>query len=199
MLVVAVGAPRPSAQIPTSSTPPCEIDEYASMRLMLSWRTAVTLPIVMVSAATTAIGLAQPSAPNGTTLPPSATPNSRIIAAIAAALTPPAAWRLARGRGGAVVGVGRPHVERHRGDLLAERDHQHQPAGDDQAGVLGGTEPHRQLGDPGGAGRAVDQRDAVHQEPGRERADQEVLHRGLVAAPGVPPHRAHHVDAERHG
>jgi hypothetical protein len=85
--VVADGAPRPSAQIPTSSTPACEIDEYASMRLMLSWRTAVMLPIVIVSAATTAIGVAQPSAPTGTTLPPSATPNTRIIAAIAAALT----------------------------------------------------------------------------------------------------------------
>src|SRR4051794_18535716 len=87
MLVFAFAEPRPSAQMPTSSTPACEIDEYASMRLMLSWRTAVMLPTVIVIAAITTIGLAQPSVPNGTTSPPSAIPNTRIIAATAAALT----------------------------------------------------------------------------------------------------------------
>ena len=40
----------PSREMPTSSTPACEIDEYASMRLMLSWRTAERLPIVIVIA-----------------------------------------------------------------------------------------------------------------------------------------------------
>src|SRR3954468_13063618 len=96
----AVGAPSPTAQTPTSSTPACEIDEYASMRLMLSWRTAEILRIVIVIAAITTIGLAQPSAPNGMTSPPSATPNTRIIAATAAALTAAAM--------NAVTGVGAP-------------------------------------------------------------------------------------------
>src|SRR5690348_3949568 len=100
MLVLALCEPSPSAQIPTSSTPACEIDEYASMRLMLSWRTAVMLPTVIVIAAITTIGLAQPSVPNGTTSPPSAVPNTRIIAATAAALTAAAM--------NAVTGVGAP-------------------------------------------------------------------------------------------
>src|ERR1043165_192906 len=78
--------PSPSADSPASSTPACEIDEYASMRLMLSWRTAPILPIVIVSAAITTIGLAQPSVPYGITSPPIAVPNTRIIAAIAADL-----------------------------------------------------------------------------------------------------------------
>src|SRR6185503_4097259 len=100
MLVVALVAPSPSAQIPTSRTPACEIDEYASMRLMLSWRTAVMLPTVIVMAAITTTGLAQPSVPYGNTSPPSATPNTRIIAATAAALTAAAM--------NAVTGVGAP-------------------------------------------------------------------------------------------
>src|ERR1041385_908263 len=79
--------PSPSADSPASSTPACEIDEYASMRLMLSWRTAVILPIVIVIAAITTSGLAQPSVPYGRPSPPSAMPNTRIIAANAAALT----------------------------------------------------------------------------------------------------------------
>src|ERR1700690_1623691 len=91
--------PRPIEHNPTSKTPACEIDEYASMRLMLSWRTAVMLPIVIVSAAITTSGLAQPSVPNAAS-PPSATPNTRIIAAIAADLTAAAM--------NAVTGVGAP-------------------------------------------------------------------------------------------
>src|SRR5215510_12376533 len=58
------------------------------------------LPIVIVSAAITTSGLAQPSVPNGSTSPPSATPNTRIIAAIAADLIAAAM--------NAVTGVGAP-------------------------------------------------------------------------------------------
>jgi hypothetical protein len=50
----------------------------------------------------------------------------------------------------------------------------------------------------GGAGGAVDQRHAVQQEAGRERAHQEVLHRRLVAPPRPAPQRGHDVDADRH-
>src|SRR5205823_5417478 len=64
----------------------CEIDEYASMRLTLSWRTALMLPMVIVIAAITTSGLAQPSAPNGVVSPPRPVTNTRIIAAIAADL-----------------------------------------------------------------------------------------------------------------
>src|SRR5690349_13392213 len=70
------------------------------MRLMLSWRTAVMFPIVIVIAAITTIGLAQPSVPYGMMSPPRAMPNIRIIAAIAAALTAAAMY--------AVNGVGAP-------------------------------------------------------------------------------------------
>src|SRR5579883_2574381 len=80
--------------------PACAIDEYASIRLMLSWRTAVMLPIVMVMPAMTTIGDAQPSEPNGTTPPPSADTNTRIAPAIAAALTAAAM--------NPVIGVGAP-------------------------------------------------------------------------------------------
>jgi hypothetical protein len=55
--------PSPIAHRPTSSTPPCEIDEYASMRLTLSWRIAAMFPTVIVIAASTTIGDAQPSVP----------------------------------------------------------------------------------------------------------------------------------------
>ena len=67
---------------------------------MLSWRIAEMLPIVIVTAAITTSGLAQPREPNGMTSPPSAIPNTRIIAAIAAALTAAAM--------NAVTGVGAP-------------------------------------------------------------------------------------------
>ena len=56
--------------------------------------------MIVSAAITTGIGLAQPSVPNGSTSPPSARPNTRIIAAIAADLTAAAM--------NAVTGVGAP-------------------------------------------------------------------------------------------
>ena len=41
----------PAAANGTSMNPPCAIDEYASMRTMFVWRSAVRLPSVIDSAA----------------------------------------------------------------------------------------------------------------------------------------------------
>jgi hypothetical protein len=89
-------------------------------------------------------------------------------------------------------------VERHRRDLERERRHHHERADREQRQVARRQAlAHRDQA--GRAGGAVDQRHAVEQEAGRERAHQEVLHRRLVAAARPPPQRGHHVDADRHG
>ena len=102
--------------------------------------------------------------------------STRTSAANAAAFTP-VAMNPVTGVGDAVVHVRRPHVERHRRDLEAEPDQQ-------EAEPERGHERQRPAGelraDQGqvrGAGRAVDQGDAVEQEARGERADQEVLER----------------------
>ncbi len=43
----------PAAANGTSMNPPCAIDEYASMRTMFVWRSAVRLPSVIDTAART--------------------------------------------------------------------------------------------------------------------------------------------------
>ena len=45
---------------------------------------------------------------------------------------------------------------------------------------------------------AVDERDPVQQEPGRERAKQEVLERGLRRARAATVHAREHVHGDRH-
>jgi hypothetical protein len=84
-------------------------------------------------------------------------------------------------------------VEGDRGDLESETDQQQREAGEQQRGRSLHQLLHRDLagnGDAlrvredaaqvGGAGGAVDERDAVQEERGRERTEHEVLDRGLL-------------------
>ena len=105
---------------------------------------------------------------------------------------------------GAVVDVGRPHVERHHRDLEAEA-HQHQPAAEDgQAQVVAAlAQRARDVAERRAAGEAVQQRHAHEQERRGESAQQQVLEAGLAAAhvaahaAGQHVHRqAHHLDAQ---
>jgi hypothetical protein len=102
------------------------------------------------------------------------------------------------GGGGTLVDVRRPHVERHRRDLEPERDHEHRDAGQQHRARGGGRHRRGDLVEPERPGRSIDERDAVEQESGRERAEQEVLHRRFVRAALRPPRAREHVDADRH-
>ena len=107
------------------------------------------------------------------------------------------------GRGRALVGVGRPVVERDGGHL--ERDARRQEgqthrepgregrlAGDDRA------DPGRHVGDPGGPGQAPDIGQAEQEDGAGERPEQEVLDRALggeripLVVPGEEVARDHH-------
>ena len=101
-------------------------------------------------------------------------------------------------RGRALVDVGRPGLERDQRHLEAEADQQERHA-----------EQHERLERPAGdrvgdhvepraAGGAVEERHAVEQEPARERAEQEVLHRRLVRAQVAAQQPRQHVDPDRH-
>ena len=82
----------------------------------------------------------------------------------------------------ALVDVGRPHVEGHGGDLEAEPDEQQgQPTEQDPVGdhhVL--RQEVGDLGQVGGAGGAVGERDAVDEHGRGESAQHEVLEGGLA-------------------
>ena len=74
----------------------------------------------------------------------------------------------------ALIDVGRPHVERHRRDLEGDAGGDEDEAEDDaEAGVA--LQRRRDGGEGDGAGEAVDQRRAVKQHAGGERAEDEVL------------------------
>ena len=100
-------------------------------------------------------------------------------------------------RGRALVGVGRPHVERHRRDL-EERGRPAAAARRPAAAAFARSgEPVRKAADARqvrGAGRAVDQRDAVEQEAAGEGAEQEVLERRLVRLERAAPEADQHVE-----
>ena len=97
----------------------------------------------------------------------------------------------------AFIDVGRPHVERHRRDLETETDeHEHQAEDQAEIGALPAC-----LGDPGkadGAGEAVDQRRAVQQHAGRQRAQHEILQAGLGRAHVFAVRGGHHVERQAH-
>ena len=90
------------------------------------------------------------------------------------------------GRGRALVGVGRPHVERHRAHLEGEPDeHEHRARRPPAASVVPLAARLTALADAGEVGvpgRAVEQRAAVEQQRGGEGAEQEVLDRRLGRA-----------------
>ena len=107
--------------------------------------------------------------------------NTRSRAAKAPTLAT-AAMNPVTGEGDALVDVGRPHVEGHRGHLEAEADQQEGQPGE-QHPVVGHHVAGQEVGDLGEVGRsggAVDQGDAVDEHRRREGAEDEVLEAGLA-------------------
>ncbi len=97
----------------------------------------------------------------------------------------------------ALIDVGRPHVERHRRDLEGEAG-QHEDEADDEAG---GAALGQRRGDRLEArvtGEAVDQRRAVEEHAGRERAEHEIFEAGLGGAGVVAVDGGDDVGGERH-
>ena len=99
----------------------------------------------------------------------------------------------------ALVGIRRPHVERHRGDLEGEADQQQADRDEDERVVA-----HRLRGQVGAdaiearaAAQPVGEGDAVEEERARERAEQEVLERRLGRPRIVAPDAGQHVDGDR--
>ena len=81
----------------------------------------------------------------------------------------------------ALIDIGRPGVERHDGGLEAQADDQQREAGDgvgDDVSAAAG-QPCASRSSRVRPRAAVDQGDAVQEEAGRERAEQEILHRRL--------------------
>ena len=116
-----------------------------------------------------------------------ATTSTRSIAANAAAL-PADAMNAGHRRRRALVHVGRPHVERHGGDLEAEADEQQRDAGEHQRVVALDRRRRPWSATPRPISEmfvvptgAVDQGDAVEEERRREAAEHEVLDAGLLA------------------
>ena len=96
----------------------------------------------------------------------------------------------------ALVDVRRPHVERHRRDLEAEAREQEHEAEDQPDAAL-----RRGLGDAGErhvAGEAVDQRAAVQQHAGRQRAEHEILQARFGRSHGIAVRGGDHVERKTH-
>ena len=98
----------------------------------------------------------------------------------------------------AVVDVGRPHVERHRETLNArpasrntEPDHELRPMPPSLCGLRDAVQSHR-------AGQPVDQRGAIEQQPGRQRAEHENISARPRSARVVAMERGEHVERETH-
>ena len=92
---------------------------------------------------------------------------------------------------GALVDVGRPRLERRGADLEQQADREHAHADQQQRGVRGVVADRLvDVGELHGAGEAVGQRDAVEEEAGGERAEQEVLECGLLAQQSAPARQA---------
>ena len=100
----------------------------------------------------------------------------------------------------AFVGIGRPHVERHRRDLEREADREQPDAENRQRRRRRGAlrrQRDADLLEPGRAGDRVEERDAVEEERARERAEQEILERRLGAGDAGAAEPGQHVDRER--
>ena len=97
----------------------------------------------------------------------------------------------------ALVDVGGPHVERHRGNLEAEPGEQEDQAEDqpDTGAAL------RRLGDAGkidGAGESINQRGAIEQHSGRQRAQHEIFQAGFGRSQVVTIGGRDHVERQAH-
>ena len=86
-------------------------------------------------------------------------------------------------------------MERHRRDLEGEADEEEDEA-EQQAeiGGRGAARDHRDVLEAGRAGEAVDQRGAVEQHAGRQRAEHEVLEAGLARSDVVAAERGDDVE-----
>ncbi len=102
------------------------------------------------------------------------------------------------GRGGTLVDVGRPGVERHRRHLEAEADDQQHDAAEQQQVVAEGV-GGEEVGDLDQVGRArgaVAEGDAVQEERRREATQHEVLDGGLARADPAGVHAGEDVDRD---
>ena len=105
-----------------------------------------------------------------------------------------------RRRGGALVDVRCPHVERHGRNLEAEADEEQtepreqDPVGGDDVGAQEG----RDLREVGRPCCAVNQSDAVDEDGRGERAEDEVLHGGLARFTAPRVHPREDVERDRH-
>ncbi len=114
--------------------------------------------------------------------------------------------RLGRGRHerrdggrGALVDVRRPGLERRRADLEEQADGQH-PEADEHQRLVGRVVADRlvDVAEVHRPGEAVGERDAVEEEGGGERAEHEVLERGLLAEqPAAAGQAAEEVQRQR--
>ena len=145
-----------------SRKPAWETDEYASMRFTSLCAIAARLPIASEATASAATAIVQISDCSG-----NAVTRIRYMSAEPRDLRRGRHERGHRGRR-ALVDVGRPHVERRRGDLEAEAGEDHRHAGDEERVVGAGRLLDR--GEAELAGRAVDERAAEEQDPRAEAA-----------------------------
>ncbi len=98
----------------------------------------------------------------------------------------------------ALVDVWCPHVEGRRRDLEREADdHEHHADDGPRRGLGGRGQRSGQSGEIHRAGEAVNQRDAVEQQPGGKRAEHEILEPGLGRAQLVAGEGGEHVLRQR--
>ena len=166
------------------------------MRLTLRWETATTLPNTIVIAARTAMMVTQSSrsGPSPWTSKPDRGDHRGRLRDD----------RHERGDrcGGAVVGVRRPEVERHRRELEAEANNDQQQAEQERGIDIFLALDHRlqvdrDLVEVGRSGCAVNPGHAVDQDRGREEAEQEVLERALEGGHAALGERGQDVGGER--
>ena len=144
------------------------------MRFTLSWMSAATFPQIIVSAADTPTSQIHEGARRREAAQEDAQEHRERGGL--------RAHRHERGdrRGGALVDVRRPDVERHRRDLEQEAaGQQRDPHGGRRRG-LSATEDAGERREVERPGRAVDQRQPVEQDPRGQRSEHEVLRGGLV-------------------
>ena len=176
---------------PTSAKPMWPIEEYAISRLMLRWPMAAKAPSTIEAMETKTTICC-----HSCVMPWKAT--------VVGAHEDGDAGDLGRGgkerrdrRRRALVDVGRPHVERHRGNLEAEADEQKHDAEDQPDAAL----PAPRFGDAGEvhrAGEAVNQRGAVQQHAGRQRAEDEIFQARLGRFEVVAVRGGDHVERQAH-
>ena len=97
----------------------------------------------------------------------------------------------------ALIDVGRPHMERHRGDLEAEAGEQKHQA-EDQPDAAHLPPTLRDAGEADRAGEAVDQRRAVEQHSRRQRAEHEIFQPRFGRAQRVAVARGDHIERQAH-